>query len=57
MTEKSSIDISAAGGFNNERRAALLAVIDELRELGIGDDNISLPQASTQSKLADSDVL
>ncbi|KAJ5766695.1 uncharacterized protein N7511_004311 [Penicillium nucicola] len=43
MAKKLAMDLAAADGLDNEKRAQLLGVIDQLRELGISE-NVSLPQ-------------
>ncbi|KAJ6086177.1 hypothetical protein N7486_010458 [Penicillium sp. IBT 16267x] len=43
MARRQGIDLTAADGLDNEKRARLLGIIDQLRELGISE-NVSLPQ-------------
>lgn len=45
MAKREAIDLTTADGLDNEQRARLLGIIDQLRELGISE-NISLPQVS-----------
>lgn len=45
MAKRQAIDLTTADGLDNEQRARLLGIIDQLRELGISE-NISLPQVS-----------
>jgi hypothetical protein len=46
MARRQAIDLTAADGLDNEKRARLLGVIDQLRELGISED-VSLPQVGS----------
>jgi hypothetical protein len=47
MTAKKSLQLAAIGGLENENRVRILGVIDQLRELGVGE-NVSLPQVRTR---------
>jgi hypothetical protein len=47
MTAKKSLQLAAIGGLENEKRVRILGVIDQLRELGVGE-NVSLPQVRTR---------
>jgi hypothetical protein len=47
MTAKKSLQLTAIGGLENENRVRILGVIDQLRELGVGE-NVSLPQVRTR---------
>jgi len=43
---KPSLDLSGANELDNDDRVRVLAIIDQLRELGVNED-ISLPQVSS----------
>ncbi|EXJ75418.1 uncharacterized protein A1O5_02114 [Cladophialophora psammophila CBS 110553] len=51
MTPKpASLNLEALGSPHQDRRQAYLSVVDQLRELGVGED-LSLPQSSGKSSL------
>lgn len=47
MTATRSLQLAAIGDLDNEKRVRILGVIDQLRELGVGE-NVSLPQVRTR---------